>query len=79
MSCFVDNQVEKQGLYVPGCNLKINPWDRKYANNHTVILGVNTENEYKVIHRNKLNKQNVYSSMPPSANLPMFWKNMIYD
>jgi len=75
----VDNQVEKQGLYVPGCNLKINPWDRKYANNHTIILGVNTENEYKVIHRNKLNKQNVYSSMPPSSNLPMFWKNMIYD
>ena len=79
ISCFVDDQVEKQGLYVPGCNLKINPWDRKYANNHTVILGVNTENEYKVIHRNKLNMQNVYSSTPPSANLPMFWKNMIYD
>jgi hypothetical protein len=70
---------EKQNLYVPGCNLKITPWHETYSKKYTMLLGVNTENEYKVIEKRKLHMSNVFSTTPPSTNLPMFWKNIIYD
>jgi len=76
---FIDDQGEKQNLYVPGCNLKITPWHEAYSEKYTMLLGVNTENEYKVIEKRKLHMSNVFSTTPPSTNLPMFWKNIIYD
>jgi len=76
---FIDDQDEKQNLYVPGCNLKITPWHEAYSEKYTMLLGVNTENEYKVIEKRKLHMSNVFSTTPPSTNLPMFWKNIIYD
>lgn len=78
IDCFIDDQPEKQNLYVPGCELKISPWDSEYFNKHLILLGVNTENEYKVINNRSLKENNYYSILPPSRYLPEFWKHMIY-
>ena len=76
---YIDDQVEKQNLYVPGENLEIKPWNEGYLDDYYILLGVNTESEYKLINKRGLN-HNMYSSvLPPSRNLPEFWKGMIYD
>ena len=74
---FIDDQKEKQGLYVPGNNLKINKWDKKYYKDFIFLLGVNTENEYKVIQKKEIPLDRFYSILPPSFNLPNFWQDMI--
>ena len=76
---YIDDQVEKQNLYVPGENLKIKPWNEKYCNDYYMLLGVNTENEYKVIKKRRFAPNKFSSVLPPSQNLPEFWKNMLYD
>lgn len=78
VDCFIDDQPEKQNLIIPGCELKINSWDDEYFKNHLILLGVNTENEHKVINKRNLNKEKSYSVLPPSRYLPSFWKHMIY-
>ena len=75
---FVDDQKEKQGLYVPGSSLSIRPWDKDYFKDFVFLLGVNTENEFNVINNRKLGQDNFYSILPPSRNLPEFWNKLIY-
>ena len=74
---FIDDQKEKQDLYVPGNNLRINKWDKQYYQDFIFLLGVNTENEYKVIQKKEIPLDRFYSICPPSFNLPNFWQDMI--
>ena len=75
---FVDDQKEKQGLYVPGSNLIISDWIEDLHRDFVFLLGVNTENEYKVINNRSMTKDKYYSILPPSRNLPKFWNKLIY-
>jgi len=79
IDCFIDDQPEKQNLFVPGSNLKIKSWDQSMHDNYTFLLGVNTENEHKVIYKRMMTSGNYFSVLPPSRYLPSFWKSMIYD
>jgi len=75
---YIDDQIEKQNLYVPGESLEIRPWNEKYRDDYYMLLGVNAESEYKLINKRKLNRSKYSSILPPSRNLPDFWKSMIY-
>lgn len=75
---FIDDQKEKQDLFLPGCNVPIKPWSEEYRD-YVILLGVNTENEYKVIEKRDLDKKKTYSVLPPSSLLPEFWKNLKND
>jgi hypothetical protein len=71
--CFIDDQFEKQNKIVPGCKLSIIK-NNNFYDNRVIALGVNTENEFKVVNKNNL--KNYFSILPPSINLPQFWKEM---
>tara|TARA_B100000315_G_C14569981_1_gene584985 strand:+ start:714 stop:1889 length:1176 start_codon:yes stop_codon:yes gene_type:complete len=73
---FIDDQKEKQKYFVPGRRLEIVSWD-DHCSDGFFLLGVNTENEIKVINKRKLNARQFASILPPSRHLPEFWKNMI--
>lgn len=75
---FIDDQPEKQNMFVPGYNLKVNAWHSSDYDNYTFLLGVNTENEHKVIQKRAMFSGSYYSILPPSRYLPEFWKSMIY-
>jgi len=77
LTCFIDDQIEKQNLIVPGCNLSIFPFDPIYQKEYFLLLGVNTENETTVIRRNSLKSDSYVSILPPSIHLPEFWSSMI--
>ncbi len=79
LDCFIDDQKEKQHLYVPGGNLKIEGWDEEKFNRHVFLLGVNTENEYKVMQKRNLAKGYFFSVLPPSIHLPEYWEKLIND
>jgi SAM-dependent methyltransferase len=70
---FVDDQPEKQGKYAPGSLLKITSSENVDAFT-PVALGVNAENETRLIQKRKL--QRSFSVLPPSSLLPNFWKSM---
>lgn len=77
IECYVDDQVEKQGYYMPGSKLPILPSDTIYKENIDLcLLAVNTECEDTVInkHRNYAAKGGkFYSVLPPSERLlPVF-------
>lgn len=76
IECFIDDQNEKQNLFVPGYNIPTKAWNESF-NNSTILLGVGTENEEKVISRRNLNKEKCFSILPPSKRLPKFWSNII--
>lgn len=78
IDCYVDDQIEKQNLYVPGQSLKVEPWHEKFHDYH-ILLGVNAESEYKLINKRQLKSDDYSSILPPSKNLPKFWQSMIYD
>jgi len=69
----VDSQSEKQGLYMPGSCKEIiadETYKDRLASSPMYILGVNTENEDRVMSReNYFNGANVYSVLPPSTRL----------
>lgn len=72
---FVDDQPEKQNKYVLGAERVI----RSYVNDDAkrfFLLGVNCENESKVIKRRNL--ASYASVLPPSRFLPEFWQKMSY-
>ena len=79
LESYIDDQKEKQGLYVPGSLLKINPFSQDYLNNSTFLFGVNTENEQRVINSKNLSDSDVdiYSILPPSRLLPKYWVNLV--
>jgi hypothetical protein len=81
IECFVDDQPEKQGKYMPGSQLPILSAKALYERGIDVcLLGVNFECEDKVIakHREFLNKGGVFFSvLPPSTRLPVFWQDFL--
>jgi hypothetical protein len=70
---FVDDQFEKQQKFVPGCKLLIKNYKMNDFNK-LIAMGVNAENEFKIINKHNLN--NYFSILPPSINIPRFWKEM---
>jgi hypothetical protein len=74
---FVDDQEEKQGLWVPGCKLSIRPSHSLYEERITFcLLGVNTENESKVMEKHKawIKNGGIFRSiLPPSDMLLDSW------
>ena len=74
---FVDDQEEKQGLWVPGCNLSIQPSRSLYEDSITFcLLGVNMENESKVMenHTTWIKNGGIFRSiLPPSDMLLDVW------
>ena len=82
ISCFIDDQKEKQGLFVPGARLEI--CSRRAIVDKDIkhiILGVNAENEHNVIHSAQLNNNSISwdSILPPSRFLPEFWFQLAKD
>lgn len=74
---FIDDQKEKQNFFVPGYNIPIKAWNESYRN-YTILLGVGTENEEKVISKRNLNLEKCFSILPPSKRIPEFWNNIIH-
>jgi SAM-dependent methyltransferase len=72
---FVDDQPEKQNKYVPGSERMIRPYADEDAKRF-FLLGVNCENESKVIKRRNL--ASYASVLPPSRFLPEFWRALSY-
>ncbi|MGP8281862.1 MAG: class I SAM-dependent methyltransferase [Desulfomonilaceae bacterium] len=77
IECFVDDQNEKQGLWVPGCRLPIKSSATLYSDKISLcLLGVNTENEENVMGKHKTwAKDDKYfrSILPPSKMLLETW------
>lgn len=70
----VDDQPEKQNLIVPGCNLMMRPFSEDLDSKSFFLLGVNCENESKVVRKRGLTE---YASvLPPSTMLPGFWNDL---
>ena len=65
---FIDDQIEKQNKFVPGSNLEIKDYKEIYKDIN-ILLGVNAENENKVINKRNLDKKRLYSISPPSRYL----------
>ncbi len=76
---FVDDNKAKQNKYIPLCNLKIEKFEKNKIKNKAILIGVNSENENKIIEKVKsLTKtKNIFSILPPSRLLPDFWKKMV--
>lgn len=64
---------------MPLCNLKIHKFNKDKIKNKTILIGVNSEDENKIIKKIKkyTNSKKIYSILPPSRLLPEFWKKMI--
>ncbi len=77
---FIDDQKEKQNAFVPGCGLEILNSENIFDKAKHILLGVNTENEFKVLKKKGLmnSTMSYHSILPPSKLLPDFWKEMIY-
>ncbi|OGT38006.1 MAG: hypothetical protein A3F11_03280 [Gammaproteobacteria bacterium RIFCSPHIGHO2_12_FULL_37_14] len=77
----VDDQVEKQHLFMPGSCLEVFSSDFLQKHNIDVcLMGVNTENEQTVINKHiswSEGKLTFYSILPPSNRLIPFWRNLI--
>ncbi|MCX7121817.1 MAG: hypothetical protein NTZ67_08655 [Gammaproteobacteria bacterium] len=75
----VDDQIEKQTLFMPGSYLQILPSEQLEEQNVDIIfMAVNTECEVRVMNKHaSLLKKGVifYSILPPSDFLPSFWKD----
>ena len=78
----VDDQSEKQGLFMPGSKLPILPGDELDKHSTALcLLAVNAESEEKVIakHQAFLKKGGSFVSiLPPSNRLPTFWKEILH-
>ena len=71
ITCFVDDNPNKVGKYLPMSQLEIQPTNVLNGKDYHVIMGVNAEIEGKLAKKFKIKD---YSSfLPPSANLPRFW------
>ena len=78
--CNIDDQIEKQDCFLPGNRLKIMGREQVDQRNLAhIILGVNAENEQKVIDSNDFIDRGLTfdSILPPSRYLPSFWRKLI--
>ncbi|MBV8479481.1 MAG: methyltransferase domain-containing protein, partial [Actinobacteria bacterium] len=77
LDCAVDDQIEKQGRYMPGSHLAVVPGDAlEDGAVDTCLLAVNAENEDAVIARRSafVERGGRFVSLhPPSPRLPAFW------
>jgi SAM-dependent methyltransferase len=77
---FVDDQTEKQGLFMPGSRLPILPSDSLHsAEIDLCLLAVNAEIETKVMARHESLVERggeFFSILPPSDRLPLFWSKL---
>lgn len=71
ITCFVDDNSNKVGKYLPMSQLEIRPTNILNDNDYHVVMGVNAEIEGRLA--KKLKIKNYSSFLPPSANLPNFW------
>lgn len=72
----VDSQQGKQGKYVPGTRLRIvspEEYRHEQATPATVLLGVNAENESRVIDEARVEASAWFSILPPSSRLLPGW------
>jgi hypothetical protein len=76
--CYIDDQKEKQNYYVPKSKLQILPWSDSWSDAF-FLLGVNSENERRVLRRREINVDNIASILPPSSFIPEFWKELYND
>jgi len=80
IDCFVDDQLEKQGLFMPGSHLPIFPSSKLYLAGITLcLLAVNTENEDRVLAKHKKwieDGGRFYSIYPPSDRLLPIWEKL---
>jgi 2-polyprenyl-3-methyl-5-hydroxy-6-metoxy-1,4-benzoquinol methylase len=75
LTSIIDDQPEKQNKYVPGCNLLIHGYSDDVRPDAFFLLGVNTENEDKVVSKRSL--KSFASISPPSRYLPAFWRTLV--
>ena len=77
LECVLDDQVEKQGKFMPGSRLPVVPGDVLTADGIDLcLLAVNAENEESVMARRAefLAGGGEFASIhPPSPRLPEFW------
>lgn len=75
---FIDDQIEKQGKYMPGSKIPVLRNSALYSENIDIcFLAVNSENDKKVIERHKAfeNKGGKFIPiLPPSEDLLPFWR-----
>jgi len=81
-TCFIDDQEEKQGFFVPGSRLEIRA--SNFIEDYHIqylLLGANAENEDRVIGKSGFSQRGIdWSSMlAPSRYLPDFWVEMATD
>ena len=74
----IDDSIFKQKKYMPYSKTKIISLEDLQTNvldRYLILLGVNAENENRIIRDNLFIKQNSHISiLPPSENLPLAWK-----
>lgn len=77
VECVLDDQLEKQGKYMPGSRLPILSGERLASSAFdTCLLAVNAENEDAIIERHRafVERGGTFVSIhPPSPRLPEFW------
>ena len=71
INCFVDDKKEKQNLIVPGCNLPIKPRSNDFKES-LCLLGVNSENEEKLLNKRFFKRNKSFSILPPRRRIPSF-------
>ena len=81
VECIVDDNAEKQNLFMPGSKLPILPSSHLETDHIGVcLLAVNTECEDMVIEKHEAYTERggiFYSVLPPSNRLPPFWADML--
>jgi len=81
IECVVDDQLEKQGLYMPGSHLPIVAGDTlEQQDADLCLLAVNAENEDKVMakHSRYTDQGGKFVAIfPPSDNLAPFWNRLL--
>jgi hypothetical protein len=80
LECVLDDQVEKQGKFMPGSRLPVLAGDALGGEGIDLcLLAVNAENESAVIARRTdfvAGGGEFASFHPPSPRLPAFWKSV---
>jgi SAM-dependent methyltransferase len=80
LECVLDDQVEKQGKFMPGSRLRVLPGDSLAEDGIDLcLLAVNAENEETVIARRAefIAGGGEFASIhPPSPRLPEFWRSV---
>ncbi len=80
IDCFVDDQREKQMLFMPGSRIPILPSSALYTEGISLcLLAVNTENENHILEKHKKWSDGggeFFSIFPPSDRLLPIWENL---